>query len=445
MSYSITQPLAVPSDAATLATAVRHGSAAIELSNLGKRYEIYQRPHQRLLQTIFRGRKTFYREFWALRDVSLRVERGETLGVIGRNGSGKSTLLQLIAGTLQPTVGSVHSSGRIAAMLELGSGFNPEFTGRENVFLNGAILGLSRQEVAGSFERIVEFADIGDFIDQPVKTYSSGMTMRLAFSVAVHVRPDILIIDEALAVGDTAFQSKCLSRIRELQDSGVAMVLVSHAANILIEFCRNAAYLDRGQLVMLGRCREVVERYANDTVVQQGGISLGPADANALAAGPKGPLAPAGATDAKTEIVSVTMTDVHGMPKVCFSYDEEICLLLDLDFRHENRAPCFGIQIKSTDDIVLWTLTTQLMGVALPPGGVGRRRYEWRLRAKFGAARYVLALGVGEIVDGAYFRHSRMHYAGHFDVLGQARHGTGWLEPDAEFFDRNPPCNQAPG
>src|SRR5688572_5455809 len=248
--------------------------AAIEVSGLGKRYEIYDRPYQRLLQTILRGRRTFFREFWALSDVTLTVRRGETVGLVGRNGSGKSTLLQLVAGTLHPTMGSVRTTGRIAALLELGSGFNPEFTGRENVYLNGAILGISRREMSEAFAAIEAFADIGDFIDQPVKTYSSGMIVRLAFSVAVHVTPDILIVDEALSVGDTAFQSKCLARIRQMQKSGVAILLVSHSANTIIEFCDRAAYLDRGRLVVVGNCREVLERYTNDIVASLGGTPL---------------------------------------------------------------------------------------------------------------------------------------------------------------------------
>jgi len=246
----------------------------IRLVGLGKRYEIYAKPHHRLLQTLLRGKRQYFREFWALRGVDLVVARGETVGVIGRNGSGKSTLLQLVAGTLFATEGSVSVTGRIAALLELGSGFNPEFTGRENVFLNGAILGISRSEMKSSFDAIAEFAGIGDFLDQPVKTYSSGMLVRLAFAVAVHVTPDILIVDEALAVGDTPFQSKCLERIRKMQEAGVAILLVSHSPNTIIEFCNRAVYLDRGRVVADGACREVLERYSNDTVTLEGGIAV---------------------------------------------------------------------------------------------------------------------------------------------------------------------------
>jgi lipopolysaccharide transport system ATP-binding protein len=207
---------------------------AIVVRDLGKRYEMYARPHHRLLQTLWRGRRNFFREFWALRRVNFEVARGETVGIVGRNGSGKSTLLQLITGTLNPTEGAVDVRGRIAALLELGSGFNPEFTGRENVFLNGAILGISRSEMLRAMASIEDFAGIGDFIDQPVKQYSSGMMVRLAFSVAIHVTPDILLVDETLAVGDVAFQSKCLDRIRRLLVGCTAFLLVSHAHNTII-------------------------------------------------------------------------------------------------------------------------------------------------------------------------------------------------------------------
>lgn len=414
---------------------------AIEVAALGKRYEIYDRPYERLLQTMLRGRHTFYREFWALTDVTLSVRRGETVGLVGRNGSGKSTLLQLVAGTLTPTTGSVRSQGRIAALLELGSGFNPEFTGRENAYLNGAILGISRREMDDAIPAIEAFADIGDFIDQPVKTYSSGMIVRLAFAVAVHVVPDVLIIDEALGVGDTAFQSKCLARIRQMQRSGVAILLVSHAPNTIIEFCDRAAYLERGRLVAVGNCREIIERYTNDLVSSYGGTALpSPPDAapegfqrstkpraRATPARPPGPKPP-------TEIVSVAIVDEAGMPKHAFSCGDIVGVRVEVEFHRDNPAPCYGIQIKSPDDIVLWTCTTQLMDLALPSKRAGTRAtHEWRLRAQFGGGRYVLAVGTGDRSSGAYLPHSRLHYAGHFDVLPEPRHGSGWLEPDVRF------------
>ena len=248
--------------------------ALISVRGLGKRYEIYAQPRDRLLQSLFRGRRQFFQEFWALADISLDVMRGETVGIIGRNGSGKSTLLQLIAGTLTPTTGAVEVRGRVAALLELGSGFNPEFSGRENVFLNGAILGLPRSEIEARLPEIVGFSSLEEFIDRPVKTYSSGMLMRLAFSVAVNVEPDILIIDEALAVGDIAFQLKCIERLERLTKSGVTLLFVSHDTALVKTFCQRALYLERGRLRAMGTPDVVTELYALD-IRQAEGAQVG--------------------------------------------------------------------------------------------------------------------------------------------------------------------------
>jgi ABC-type polysaccharide/polyol phosphate transport system ATPase subunit len=219
-------------------------------------------PHRAIAARAARG----YRDFYALRDVSLNIKRGEALGIIGRNGSGKSTLLQMIAGTLTPTTGTLSVNGRVSALLELGSGFNPEFTGRENVFINGAILGLSREEMANRFEAIAEFADIGDFIDQPVKIYSSGMIMRLAFAVAAHVSPDILIVDEALSVGDARFQLKCARAIDRFIAQGVTLLFVSHDASLVKRLCHHAILLERGQVVYAGKPNDVVNLYSKLTI-----------------------------------------------------------------------------------------------------------------------------------------------------------------------------------
>ena len=197
------------------------GAWLIRAQNASKTYRIYDRPHHRMLQLLAGDRRLYYREFNALQDVSFELQRGETLGIIGANGAGKSTLLQMLCGTLEPSAGSIEVQGRIAALLELGAGFNPEFTGRENLTINAAILGLTPRQIEDRTDDIIAFADIGDFIDQPVKTYSSGMYVRLAFSVAVHVDPQILIVDEALAVGDALFQFKCMNRMRRMLDEGV--------------------------------------------------------------------------------------------------------------------------------------------------------------------------------------------------------------------------------
>jgi len=232
---------------------------AIRTTNLSKCYNIYDKPIDRLKQSIIpkvfkllRGpRRTYYREFWALKDLNIEVVRGETLGVIGRNGSGKSTLLQLICRTLTPTTGHIEANGRIAALLELGTGFNPEFNGRDNIFLNGAILGLSKDEIDARFDAIVDFADIGEFLEQPVKFYSSGMVVRLAFAVQAMVDPDIFVVDEALAVGDELFQRKCFRRLETLKKNGTTILFVSHSTHQIIELCDRALLLDQGRRLMM--------------------------------------------------------------------------------------------------------------------------------------------------------------------------------------------------
>ena len=242
---------------------------SIKVENLSKCYQIYDQPRDRLKQFIVprlqraigRPSRQYFREFWALKDVSFEVKRGETVGIIGRNGSGKSTLLQMICGTLNPTGGSIETHGRIAALLELGSGFNPEFSGRENVYMNGAVLGLSREEIDQRFDAIAAFADIGDFIEQPVKTYSSGMMVRLAFAVQAQVSPDILVVDEALAVGDAKFQAKCFERLRQLKDEGTSILLVTHSSEQIVTHCSKAILLDGGHAIEYGEPRHVVNRY----------------------------------------------------------------------------------------------------------------------------------------------------------------------------------------
>ena len=242
---------------------------AIRVSNLGKCYHIYDAPRDRLKQFVApllqrmggQTPKQYFREFWALKDISFEIKKGETVGIIGRNGSGKSTLLQLICGTLFPTSGKVETSGRIAALLELGSGFNPEFTGRENVYMNAAVLGLSKKEVDERFDDIAAFADIGQFIEQPVKTYSSGMYVRLAFAVNVLSDPEIMVVDEALAVGDMAFQAKCMTSLTRIQERGTTVLFVSHDIGSLKSLCSRGVYLDRGTVQEIGPAGDVAEHY----------------------------------------------------------------------------------------------------------------------------------------------------------------------------------------
>lgn len=240
----------------------------ISVSAVSKCYQVYARPEDRLKQSLLprlqraigRVPSNYYEEFWALRDVSLSIRKGETVGIIGRNGSGKSTLLQTICGTITPTAGSVEVNGRVAALLELGAGFNPEFTGRENVYMSGALLGLTRAQVQERFDDILAFADIGDFIEQPVKTYSSGMYVRLAFAVIAHVDADILVIDEALSVGDVFFGQKCMRFLRKFKEEGT-VIFVSHDATAVVNLCERAILLENGRVKLEGDAKTVCEAY----------------------------------------------------------------------------------------------------------------------------------------------------------------------------------------
>ncbi|HYE63064.1 MAG TPA: ABC transporter ATP-binding protein [Phycisphaerales bacterium] len=234
----------------------------IAVRDVGKLYHVYDRPQDRLKQALLRWRrKKYYRDFWALKGVSFEVLRGEAVGILGRNGAGKSTLLQIIAGTMSPTIGEVAVRGRVAAMLELGAGFNPEFTGRENVYLGGAILGITRAEMDARFDNIAAFADIGEFLEQPIKTYSSGMAARLAFAVAFSVDPDLMIVDEILAVGDIGFQQKCVARLRQLRDNGLTMLFVSHSPDAVRSICQKGLFLNHGQTVYYGPAERATDLY----------------------------------------------------------------------------------------------------------------------------------------------------------------------------------------
>jgi len=242
---------------------------AVRVDSVSKQYRIYDRPADRLKETITRGHWKAHREFWALKDISFEVEAGTTTGIIGPNGSGKSTLLQIITGTLEPTHGSVLIEGRVAALLELGAGFNPEFTGIENIFMNAALMGFSKAETENLLPEIASFAEIGDFIYQPLKTYSSGMYIRLAFAAAVAVQPQILIIDEALAVGDAVFQHRCTRRIKEMQENGTTILFVSHDPSAVRALCNRAILLNGGEKIAEGTPSDVLNRYQKIIMARQ--------------------------------------------------------------------------------------------------------------------------------------------------------------------------------
>jgi len=318
----------------------------ITARHVGKMYRLYDRPQDRLKGQILRRLgKSYGREFWALQDVSFTVQRGEVLGIIGRNGSGKSTLLQILAGVLQTTTGTVEIQGRVAALLELGSGFNPEYTGRENVFMNGAILGISHVEMEERFEEIAAFADIGTFIDQPAKSYSSGMLVRLAFAVQTFVHPDILIIDEVLAVGDVAFQRKCYRRIDALRERGCTILLVSHDINTVTHLCSRALLIEGGHLITQGAPAEIGEQYQKllfgeemSSPVQEYG-------------------------DGSAEFLDVWFENHHGERVASIASDTDFCYCYRLRFLRPIAEPVFGMRMKSVQGVMLTATNSQMMGL----------------------------------------------------------------------------------
>lgn len=353
---------------------------ALHVKGVSKVYRLYDRPEDRLKHSLFwRLGHTYGRDFWALRDVSFNVQRGQSFGILGRNGSGKSTLLQIIAGTLRPTTGEVSVNGRVAALLELGSGFNPEFSGRDNVFLNGALLGLSETDVRERLGAILDFADIGEFVDQPVKTYSSGMLMRLAFSVAIHVDADILIVDEALSVGDMFFQTKCMAALERQRRLGRTILFVSHSMQTIKALCDHALLLDHGQLRAIGDTDTVCDQYTAIHLYQGETMSVAATDSNHLMEpGYVSALQPpfesrvterTGRGDAKYVECCVFQDDrevdtlVHGRPAQVIAWLQHH---VDLDSEAE-----VGILVRNLDGLELFGVNSHFLGQHYRPRRAG--------------------------------------------------------------------------
>ena len=358
------------------------GQVAISVKNISKCFEMYAKPVHRLFQTFFMGHKQFYKEFWALRDISFEVRKGECVGIVGRNGAGKSTLLQIITGTLAPTTGEVHVDGRVAALLELGSGFNPEFTGRENVYLNASILGLSRAEIDARFDDILAFADIGEFIDQPVKTYSSGMFVRLAFAVQVATEPDILIVDEALSVGDLAYQNKCIRRIHELQEAGTTIFFCSHDISTVQRICSSAIWIDGGRIREQGDPVEVCTDYS---VSLTGGTPR--------MATPSSPAPGVVETQQRTGYAHFTLLEVDRK-----SYAPRQPMEIRYEFEAEQplKPSCFGLSIYNQENVWLIGQCSNDDHCALVPLQPGER-HAGTIRIpelRLAAGDYTLYLGI---------------------------------------------------
>ncbi len=349
----------------------------IRLRKLSKKYPIYRKPSHKLLELLTLRRKRFHEEFWALRDLDLEVEAGVTLGVVGQNGSGKSTLLQILAGILQPSRGECLVRGKAAALLELGAGFNPEFSGRDNVFMNGAILGFPPEFIERQLESILAFAEIGDFIDQPVKTYSSGMFMRLAFSVAIHVDPDILLVDEALAVGDLVFQHRCTQRMRQLRKQGTTIVFVTHDLEAVTRFCDRAILLDRGRKLEDDTPEKVVLRY-RALVFERERRAAG--DREALAAPPTEDYLPLVKTipyihnrygEGNAKILGIILLGSGGEVLNTVAANQDVELLVSVEFLHEVKDPIVGFTLRDKLGTDISSSNTSYEEVFLPDAPAG--------------------------------------------------------------------------
>jgi ABC-type polysaccharide/polyol phosphate transport system ATPase subunit len=391
-------------------------AAAIDVRDVSKAYKIYAHPRHRLLEAVWAGRRRFHREFWALQGVTFQVDAGTTLGIVGINGSGKSTLLQVIAGIVQPTTGTVRTRGRIASLLELGAGFNPEFTGRENVLMHGAIAGLTRDEAAERLPAIETFAEIGEFIDQPVKTYSSGMFVRLAFAAAIHVDPDILLVDEALSVGDWGFQHRCIRRIQELQRAGKTILFVSHDTRMITGICTRALFLHAGEVRALGAPDEVVNQY-HAHLGSLGGRADGGAEPRRRAEGP--PRAPHFAADpgfdqrvhlfrhgtGGARVRNVELLDAGLQPLPVAEFDQEVVLRIHLEFYQPAEFYILGYYLRDKAGIEVVGTNTFEEEVELPARAPGETLVvDYRTRLPLMPGGYSVTVGL------AFDRHAPMYY-----------------------------------
>ncbi|MEW5975178.1 MAG: ABC transporter ATP-binding protein [Acidobacteriota bacterium] len=353
---------------------------AVVVDNVSKCYRIYDKPVDRLRE-LFQPSKSLHRQFWALKQVNCRVRQGSSFGVIGENGSGKSTLLQIIAGTLQPTSGQVRLQGRVAALLELGAGFNPEFSGRENVFLNGAIMGLSNEQIQRKLPEIERFAEIGAFLDQPVKTYSSGMYVRLAFAVSVNVEPEVLLVDESLSVGDVYFQQRCIRKIRQMKEEGKTVLFVSHDMTAVTNLCDEAMWIEHGEVMAYGRPEEVVGRYMaavtqrrdpysgelpSDTTTAQ------PPSVDDLTSGPPVVLSLPNLDrrwgNQKAEVIGVQILDERERPTDCVHHGEAIKLRVSVRFHQRVENPNLGFLLRNRLGEDICGENTSTLGIRLPAG-----------------------------------------------------------------------------
>lgn len=400
----------------------------IRATQLGKCYPLYASPRDRIKQLVFgNAERRYFRDLWALRDVSFEIRRGETVGVIGRNGSGKSTLLQLICGILRPSTGGVEVRGRISALLELGAGFNPDFTGRENVFLSGALLGLSQADIARRLPEIEAFADIGQFVDAPVKTYSSGMFVRLAFAVQACVDPDVMIVDEALAVGDIFFRQKCYRRLNDLREQGCTILLVTHAMGDVEQFCERAILLDSGRAAFQGNAVEAVKRYylqqqnpvrserppttqpageINATVLFRAEVFEGwPVCEPQFALETSAQVATGAA-----KCMRVAITDTAGVPTTSFEQGQIAVFWYEFEVRQDLAVPLGGLTIHNERGVIVHGKGSLEHGSSAPhrvPAG-STLRFRQSVQLEIALGEYTFEVGLASMPNAIFEARNRM-------------------------------------
>jgi ABC-type polysaccharide/polyol phosphate transport system ATPase subunit len=408
----------------------------ISVQNLSKSYKMYRSPTDRIKEFLHPGKKSFHQKFWALREVSFDIEKGTTFGIIGQNGSGKSTLLQLISGIIRPTNGSVTVNGRISALLELGAGFHRDFSGRENVFMQGALMGIDRKEMEKNFDSIQEFADIGEFIDQPVKTYSSGMYVRLAFATAVNIDPDILIIDEVLAVGDDMFRRRCFRRLEEFQEKGKTVLFVSHSLPTVTNICSNSLLLDKGELVEIGNPKHISNIYSklisereekylkrisdlNISKTSTQKLSYDRVEESQAESDSEFRYGAGGA-----ELIDIELLN-HKKEKVnILEHGEEFTIRIQALFKKQMKEPTIGFRIRTLTGVDIFGTNTTLSNRSigkLEPGSKITVEFNQIMRINKGS--YTLTSGIGEEISKQLVFHDRRMDVIVFKVIGDGQSG----------------------
>jgi len=396
-------------------------AAAIQVRDVSKRFRLYHERYSSLKERAIHFARIPYEDFWALRDTTFDVAEGETVGVLGHNGSGKSTLLKCIAGILQPTTGEIVTRGRLAALLELGSGFHPELTGRENIFMNGSILGLSRRDIEKVFDEIVAFAELEKFIDMQVRHYSSGMYVRLGFAVAVNVDPEILLIDEVLAVGDEAFSRKCLERVARFQREGRTILFVTHGADLVRRICNRAIVLDHGEMVADTPPAEAVRTFRESLF--QGGLAAdsSPAESEPTAAMSHGERMASTATG-RVRITEVTIEHPGGLVgRTWLLPDEAMTIRVSFEAREFTDDLLVGISIHDMEGNLLFGTNTRLLDVPVPDAyGAGEVAFEFD-RVPLLDGTYLVSLALQTVDEGTVYDWREQQYA--FSVINPGRSG----------------------